>query len=891
MRRGVRELICIFRTALWMSVVCTTTLLIIGCRGVRPVPVPIVEQPPEAIRPPVIEEVAPPEFRHGFRYDPMEFAKTDRTLQGAMVRTFVFNRPEDGDKQVLDKRIAEILAEQLPDGSFGISGSGDDFSATNARLLELLQLGVSPDAPALKRTVDYILRLPPPDPARLDSRVYFVRALCLMGKSDLPEVRAALGWLAEHPEEWISQGCPWTPQMVLQGLWAGRQVENVDAAITKGLRWIADNVNDAGCLSYWDPWGFVDCAGTIEGPLARAIVKKQVPMILRAQAEDGGWGEHSFQVLRALAKHDLLEPLREAPALPPDWKVTRSIPAPDGDLFSMAWDGENLWVYDRGGNRAVALSPDDGKILRTLKLPVHNVFGISWWGEALAITQKEPRRLVKVSPETGAQLEEISLDDIGGVLGMAQIGEQILVSDGWRVGVCIIDSAKPADRRWGALAGPGPLILAAHGDTVWHLDFWAPAIIESDIVGRLLDWGERPFDGAVGGLAWDGRRLWALDTRRKRICVIEKATVPAHVESRPDYSRLALTPSQPAVQDSFSLAMQAVAKLYGKNVDYETVYALSTNAFAPDIRQDEECRSSWSMRGRGQCLDLVAERLGLAVRPLGGFAPRAYGLDSSAQVERMKQAAAAIRPAIENGEVVVTDSGWLHTFFWWGIVLEARENGAIRGSTSDGRMDNTLDHVCSFWALSPAEPALTAHEADILMLRRAISRIRGNDEPFLPTSLACGLPATGAPAVPGAVVWGMQAMDLWIAQMDKPAYQELDAPSSAANASLTAQVTSHGAGVAASYLRRIAKDFSPAGRLHLEAAAQHYDRIVALLKPALTGEGGESYAQFMGDLAKQKDHAGVLRQVKAELARAADAMARTLAAEGTYVSLYAANGG
>jgi len=894
-RRRVRELAGIFRTTLPLSVVCAAALLLVGCRGARPVPapmpVPMPEQPPQTTAAPTIEEVEPPEFRHGFRHDPMGFVETDRTLQGAMVRTFVFNRPQEGDRLILDNRIAEILAGQLPDGGFGSSGLGNELSTTNARLLELLELGASPDRRELKRTVDYILRLPPPDPTRLDSRVYFVGALCLMGKGDLPEVRAALGWLAAHPEEWISQGCPWTPEMVLQELWAGRQVENVDAAITKGLRWIADNVNDAGCLGYWDPWGFVDCAGTIEAPLARAIVKKQVPMILRAQRADGGWGEHSFQVFRALVKHDLLEPLREAPALPPDWKVTHCVPVPDGDLFSMAWDGERLWVYDRGGNTAIALSPEDGKVLRTLKLPVHNVFGISWWDDGLAVTQKDPKRLVKVSPETGAKLEEISLDNIGGVLGMAQMGEQILVSDGWRVGVCIIDSASPADRRWAALAGPGPLIFAAHGDTVWHLDFWAPAIIESDIVGRLLDWGERPFDGAVGGLAWDGRRLWALDTERKRICVLEKATVPAHVASKPDYSKLMLASPQPAVQDSFSLTMQAVAKLYGKDVDYETVCALSTNAFAPDIRPDEECRSSWRTRGRGQCLDLVADRLGLAVRPIGGFAPRAYGVRSFSHAESMKQAAVAIRPAIESGEAVITDSGWLHSSFSWGVVLEARENGAIRGSTPDGRMDNTLDHACSFWALSPARPTLTEHEADVMMLRRAISRIRGNDEPFLPTSLACGLPAIGAPAVPGAVVWGMRAMDLWIAQMEEPAYQEDDSASSAGNAALTAQATAHGAEVAASYLRRIAKDFSPAGRSHLEAAAKHYDRIAALLRPALTGEGGESYAQFMGDLPKQKEHANALRQVKAELSEAADEMARTLAAEGTYVSFYAADAG
>ena len=40
--------------------------------------------------------------------------------------------------------------------------------------------------------------------------------------------------------------------------------------------------------------------------------------------------------------------------------------------------------------------------------------------------------------------------------------------------------------------------------------------------GPLLDWGEKPFGIATAGIAWDGKNLWALDAKNKRICVIEK---------------------------------------------------------------------------------------------------------------------------------------------------------------------------------------------------------------------------------------------------------------------------------------------------------------------------------------------------------------------------------
>ena len=68
--------------------------------------------------------------------------------------------------------------------------------------------------------------------------------------------------------------------------------------------------------------------------------------------------------------------------------------------------------------------------------------------------------------------------------------------------------------------------LAATPEGVWHTDIFAPAIIKSDAEGKLLDWGERPFDGHCAGLAWDGENLWALDGQNKRICVIEKAHRP-----------------------------------------------------------------------------------------------------------------------------------------------------------------------------------------------------------------------------------------------------------------------------------------------------------------------------------------------------------------------------
>ncbi|MEK7474893.1 MAG: hypothetical protein AAB152_04570 [Candidatus Coatesbacteria bacterium] len=321
-------------------------------------------------------------------------------------------------------------------------------------------------------------------------------------------------------------------------------------------------------------------------------------------------------------------------------------------------------------------------------------------------------------------------------------------------------------------------------------------------------------------------------------------------------------------QDSFSLTILTASVMLGVEADYETVLALSTNGFAPDVRPDEECRADWMTRGRGQCLDVVAARLGIRVRWVGAWAPRKYGVQADPAAGR--KAAFEIRHAFKRSEVVITDSGWTESFALWGIVTAATEDGRISGANPASR-ENALDHVCSLWGLSRAEWTMTAAEADRIMFGRAAGRIRGDREPFLPGSLACSLPAVGSPAVPGAVVWGLRAMDAWIAQMGEPAFQEDDPGSSAGNAKACALGFADGAAVTASYLRRRLPSYPAAAHPMVASLAARYERIAALLAPFAAGDEGGGYRAIMGDPAKQRDHIEVvLRPIRAELAAAAD---------------------
>jgi hypothetical protein len=89
-------------------------------------------------------------------------------------------------------------------------------------------------------------------------------------------------------------------------------------------------------------------------------------------------------------------------------------------------------------------------------------------------------------------------------------------------------------------------------DGLWMDDYWSRCLIKSAPDGKLLDWGDRPFGGAIGGLTTDGERLWALNVKDMRLCSIVKAipappsgcaTVPAVPDTVTDTVTLSHVPS------------------------------------------------------------------------------------------------------------------------------------------------------------------------------------------------------------------------------------------------------------------------------------------------------------------------------------------------------------
>jgi len=228
------------------------------------------------------------------------------------------------------------------------------------------------------------------------------------------------------------------------------------------------------------------------------------------------------------------------------------------------------------------------------------------------------------------------------------------------------------------------------------------------------------------------------------------------------------------------------------------------------------------------------------------------------------------------GKVVITSGGWEHEKewvepWWAGIIVDASDDGTVTGAHLNGRSDCIVENIRSgeLFAVSLLESPVETQETLAALLHDIVRRIRAEGKP-------------GSFSRGSYSAFGVDAMDEWITQMREvryfcPVCQEKNGMGWR-SAEIVAEAMIHRSRIAAAWLRERGATLPEATRPHIEAAAGRYDRIVELLHPAIAGEGGESYQQFIGDTARQEAYAdNVLRPVKAELTAAATEMEKALA--------------
>ena len=488
------------------------------------------------------------DIAYGFRHDPMAWVDSDDTLEGAVVRAQVLDRPGDGDHARIRDAVSELLAGQNADGGFGADGEG-----TTGTLLKLLDLGCDPGAPEVRAAGVALLRMvdagatergAPGGATALPMSADDARALCGIGVTTTPALHTTLRWYADNVDVWMEDGCPWGQAGTIATLAAGRDVTDVEDGLRVALTRVADAVNGAGCIGQRDTWAYVEVAAATDHPLAGVILRKQLTLLLRTQDASGGWTmpewwpthQSSKVVFRALSRHGLLDRLRSLPPLPPGWTIRRSIPAPEGELWGLAWDDSAWWTCDEGANAAIRFDAE-GSVLRRVPLPLGAGRGLGYWGGAPTLAQGspwegDPKRVVRVAQDTGECLAEWPLEGMSHAGGVAGIDGDLWVSDSFHGRLHCFDATGRAVRANVGLAGPLPVGLAPEGDTLWHDDLWVPFFIRSSIAEdcQFVECIEKPFrepfapkpyGGVTRGIGHNDEGLWVIDRTEGRIILLE----------------------------------------------------------------------------------------------------------------------------------------------------------------------------------------------------------------------------------------------------------------------------------------------------------------------------------------------------------------------------------
>jgi len=479
--------------------------------------------------------------RYGFRYDPMTWAERSESIQAASVRVCLLNRPKTGDKEMIEQHLSAIFADQGPDGTLRNPEDAEESALrfTGRKLREAFYMGLSPSRVEAKRALDALekeLTSKQVDEPRDASLA--LAALALGNRGAPSAAPAILNQLAATAiEEMQGEHDPGAPHWQLGVLWESREMSDQEDHILEILTWVEQAIGPPGPskmlgLSY--PWEIVEMAGTVTHPIAGAIARKLLPMLLRSQNPGGGWKDcYNKDVtelaLRMLVRHNLLEPLRELEPLPADWRIARSIHTPCERPQNIAFHEGKLWVLDAASDSAIQVSLEDGTAQKTVRLAKKGL-GLGFAAsEGFFYTTTpmpdgtEESPVYELSIETGELIREMALHGSDDIISVAKIGRKLVLGDGWRGGVWLLDlddpNAKPSHRY---LATSMPDYLASDGESLWCVDWFWPVLVKTNLTGEILEWGERPFGFNAVAVDNDGN-LWALDSKDKRVCMIERS--------------------------------------------------------------------------------------------------------------------------------------------------------------------------------------------------------------------------------------------------------------------------------------------------------------------------------------------------------------------------------
>jgi len=366
-----------------------------------------------------------------------------------------------------------------------------------------------------------------------------------LGRLDKQQVQQLAGaHAAQDSWKFPDRGCPWHQSLYWSWMWEFRQLIPVEEPVRDSMRKLLTQMNVAGTDRKNSPMGLIDAAGLVDVPESRELALRLLPVVLRRQNADGGWGADeedvhdtslgaSVAAFRLLKKHGLLEPLRAKPGMPSSWRIGRTIPAPDNVQY-LAYDGSKFLTYQKEKKDVVAVDVRDGKELARSPVPSDDVQGLAFGDERILVADREAKTLLRLNPGDGS-VETLVLKatkwKVEWVNAVVAIENQAYIFDPWWPWLWQVGADGKCRPHAGFLPGNSPRALAGEGGTIWLYDQWSRSLIRSKLDGEVIEYHDNPLESDIDGLAFDGKNLWVLEAGNRRICMLER------VDSQGDQTR------------------------------------------------------------------------------------------------------------------------------------------------------------------------------------------------------------------------------------------------------------------------------------------------------------------------------------------------------------------
>ncbi len=160
----------------------------------------------------------------------------------------------------------------------------------------------------------------------------------------------------------------------------------------------------------------------------------------------------------------------------------KTFPTPAAHPTGLAFDGQSLWLADRGTYRIYQINPADGKVKSSIKAPGFEPRGLAWDGQRLWCVDAGEGWIYGLNVKTG-------------------IAEKILESN-----------------------SPDPVGLAFDGEFLWLVDQKEKKLLKINRIDGMMHENIPAPSSNARGLTFDGKYLWVADNGDDMLYRVDRST-------------------------------------------------------------------------------------------------------------------------------------------------------------------------------------------------------------------------------------------------------------------------------------------------------------------------------------------------------------------------------